>query len=70
MLYIGTWNVRTLNTAGHWDLLLEEARRFDLNIKGLCETHLTCTEARITKEEYSILLLSGEDKGAAKESKS
>ena len=61
VLNIGTWNVRTLKKAGHWDILLEEARRFDLDILGLCETHLTGTETLINKEEYSILLSSRKD---------
>ncbi|XP_030840865.1 craniofacial development protein 2-like [Strongylocentrotus purpuratus] len=61
VLNIGTWNVRTLKKAGHWDILLEEARRFDLDILGLCETHLTGRETLINKEEYSILLSSRKD---------
>ena len=60
-LNIGTWNVRTLRTEGNWDILLEEARRFEIDILGLCETHLTDTETLINKDEYTILLSSRKD---------
>ena len=58
---IGTWNVRTLRKEGHWDILLEEARRFDVDILGLCETHLNEKETLINKDEFTILLSSRKD---------
>ena len=61
---IGTWNVRTLRSVGHWDILLAEARRFDIDILGLCETHLTTAETIINKDEYTILLSSRKDRMA------
>ena len=39
-LNIGTWNVRTLQTDGNWEILLEEASKFRIDILGLCETHM------------------------------
>ena len=53
-LNIGTWNVRILRTAGNLDILLEEARRFNLDILGLCETHLTDKESFLNKEEFYL----------------
>lgn len=58
---IGTWNVRTLKTAGHWEMLLEESRRFNVDILGLCETHLTDKDNMFNKDEYTILLSSRKD---------
>ncbi|XP_072048594.1 craniofacial development protein 2-like [Amphiura filiformis] len=58
---IGTWNVRTLRTEGHWEILLDEVRRFGLDILGLCETHLTESETLINKDEYTILLAGRKD---------
>ena len=65
-LNIGTWNVRTLRTAGNWDILLEEVRRLNLDILGLCETHLTDRESFLNKEEYTVILSSRRD-GIARE---
>ena len=62
-LYIGRWNVRTLRTAGHWDVLVEEARKFHVDLLGLCETHLTNTETLIDKDEFKVLLSSRADVG-------
>ncbi|XP_072043646.1 uncharacterized protein [Amphiura filiformis] len=58
---VGTWNVRTLRTEGHWEILLDEVRRFGLDILGLCETHLTESETLINKDEYTILLAGRKD---------
>ena len=62
VLYIGTWNVRTLRT-GHWDILLEEARKFHVDLLGLCETHLTNTETLFDKDYFTVLLSSRTDVG-------
>ena len=62
-LYIRTWNVRTLRTTGHWDILLEEARKFHVDLLGLCETHLTNTDTLIDKDEFTVLLSSRTDVG-------
>ena len=60
-LNIGTWNVRTLRTDGHWEILLVESRRFNVDILGLCETHLINQDNMINKDEYTILLSSRKD---------
>ena len=55
-LNIGTWNVRTLQTDGNWEILLEEASKFRIDIPGLCETHMIGNETLLSKDEYTILL--------------
>ena len=40
---------------------MEEARRFQLDILGLSETHLTDAETLITKDGYTFLLSSRKD---------
>lgn len=58
---LGTWNVRTLKKVGHWEMLLEETRRFDVDILGLCETHLTGKDTIINKDDYTVLLSNRKD---------
>ena len=60
-LSLGTWNVRTMRTDGHWDILLEEVKRFGLDILGLSETHLTGPETLLEKGEFTVLLSSRRD---------
>ena len=55
-LNIGTWNVRTLQTDGNWEILLEEASKFRIDILGLCETNLIGKETLLSKGEYTILM--------------
>ncbi|XP_071823877.1 craniofacial development protein 2-like [Apostichopus japonicus] len=55
-LNIATWNVRTPRKEGNWEILLEEARSFNLDILGLSETHLTESDTMISKEDFTALL--------------
>ena len=41
--------------------ILDEARRFDLDILGLCETHLSAKETLLNKGEYTIILSGRKD---------
>ena len=54
--------MRTLRT-GHWDIFLEEARKFHVDLLGLCETHLTNTETLVDKDYFTVLLSSRTDVG-------
>ena len=55
-LNIETWNVRTQQTDGNWEILLDEASKFRIDVLGLCETHMIGKETLLSKDEYTILL--------------
>ena len=51
---IGTWNVRTLYTAGALGMLIHELESFRWDIIGIAETHWTEVQ-EISYQDYKIL---------------
>ena len=59
-LNIGTWNVRTMYEAGKTAQVTAEMRRFNLAVRGLCETRWTQSgQLRLTTGE--LILYSGHE---------
>ena len=53
-LFIGTWNIRTLFTAGSLDILLYQLHDYRWSIVGLAETRWTGA-GEFTKDDYRII---------------
>ena len=59
---IGTWNIRTLYTAGKTAQVCQEMHRYKLKILGLCETRWTGT-GRTKLTSGDTILYSGYEEG-------
>ena len=62
VLKIGTWNVRTLNQSGKFELLLDELERLHLDIIGLCETRWK-GEGLFNPDKTTTVVYSGKESG-------
>ena len=56
---VGTWNVRTLYQAGKLENVIQEMRRLDINIFGLCETRWT-NSGSMQIDDYKIIYSGGD----------
>ncbi|VDO93884.1 unnamed protein product [Schistosoma margrebowiei] len=60
IIYLGTWNVRTVWDTGRASQTAAEMRRYNLEVLGISETHWTQVgQQRLTSEE--LLLYSGHE---------
>ncbi|XP_068191506.1 craniofacial development protein 2-like [Antennarius striatus] len=61
---IATWNIRTMFTAGKMTVIVDEMRRYNISILGLCETRwLQTGEVKLISDE-SILYSGHSDENA------
>ena len=62
VLRLGTWNVRSMNQLGKIELLLEELKRINLNIVGLCETRWR-GEGSFNPDDNTTVVFCGKESG-------
>ena len=61
-IIVGTWNTRTLRTAGKLQEPTHEMDRYRWNILRLCETREKNFGETTTKEEHKVFVSGKEDK--------